>query len=252
MSQQTDTKGLTKYKILIFDLDDTLIDNRENVRAAFKRMLKANEGAYSDSEYERWYAIDKKFWHDWQDGLIELPQKFRHESGTKSDEYLDWVRAQRVLLYFKHSISLQRAIALNHVFMNALTEEVNAIEGAHDVLKYLSEKYTILIATNGPKVATKHKLERINCLQFVREVLSADMFGYMKPKIEFFEAIEQKYDDFNHGDYLIIGDTLKSDVGFGMNAGIDSCWFNRNHDALDSDYKHTFVINKLRELMGLL
>jgi phosphoglycolate phosphatase-like HAD superfamily hydrolase len=35
---------MKKYKILIFDLDDTLIDNRENTRAAFAKMLAAEGG----------------------------------------------------------------------------------------------------------------------------------------------------------------------------------------------------------------
>jgi len=74
-----------EYKIIIFDLDDTLIDNKENVRTALKRLLIAQGLAYSDSEFERWHKIDKKFWVEWQDGLILLPEKFKHETGKKSD-----------------------------------------------------------------------------------------------------------------------------------------------------------------------
>ncbi len=241
-----------KYKILIFDLDDTLIDNRESVKAAFKRMIESEDQAYTHKSFERWYQIDKQFWIDWQDGLIELPERFKHETGKKSDEFLDWVRSQRVLIYFNKSISAERAVALNHIYMNALTEEVHAIDGALDTLKYLADKYKILVATNGPKVATKHKLEKIGCEGYVAEILSADMFGYMKPKIEFFEAIEERYKDFNRSDYLIVGDSLKSDVGFGLNAGIDSCWLNKNDEKLDRTYVPTMTINKLSELIELL
>jgi len=238
--------------MLIFDLDDTLIDNRENVKAAFKRLLESENRKYTEDAFERWYQIDKQFWIDWQDGLIELPEKFRHETGKKSDAYLDWVRSQRVLLYFDESISAERAVELNAIFMNALMEEIHEIDGARDVLKYLADKYKILVATNGPKVATRHKLERIGCKKYVAEILSADMFGYMKPKIEFFEVIEERYKDFNRSDYLIIGDSLKSDVGFGMNAGIDSYWFNKNNEKLDSAYTPTMTIEDLGELTKLL
>jgi FMN phosphatase YigB (HAD superfamily) len=225
---------MMKYKVLIFDLDDTLIDNKENVRAAFKRMVNSDGDTYADDEFARWYLVDKKFWVDWQDGLIVVPENLRHETGKKSDTYLGWVRAQRVLIFFKHSISLERAIELNNIYMNALSEVIHPIEGASSTLKYLSSKYKILVATNGPKIATKQKLKKIGCEQYITEVLSADMFGFMKPKIEFFEAIEAKYKDFNRSDYLIIGDSLKSDVGFGMNANIDSCWFNKNQDKPDA------------------
>lgn len=116
----------------------------------------------------------------------------------------------------------------------------------------MADKYKIIIATNGPKIATQNKLEKINCEKYVTEILSADMFGYMKPKVEFFEAIEERYKDFNRSDYLIVGDSLKSDVGFGMNAGIDSCWFNKHGEETDRTYTPTLIIKSLSELIKLL
>lgn len=240
------------YKILIFDLDDTLIDNTENTRTAFEMMLVACGQSYTESEFERWYDIDKKFWVDWQDGLIEIPERFRHETGKKSDDFLNWVRSQRVLAYFDNSISQEYAIELNHIYVNALNENVVAIDGAQDTLKHLSDKYTILVATNGPQVAMRQKLEKIDCWQYATEVLSADMFGHIKPNIEFFEAIEKRYQYHNRADYLIIGDSLKYDIGFGMNAGIDSCWLNTHNEELDDKHKPTIIINKLSELMRVL
>ncbi len=243
---------MKKYKILIFDLDDTLIDNKESVRAAFKAMVAFCGEDYTENNFDRWYALDKKFWLDWQDGLIQIPDELKQETGKKSEKYLDWVRAQRFLLYFGQSISLERAIELKDVFTAALTESVYPINGALRTLKYLAGEYTIIIATNGPGAATETKLEKIGCREFVTEVLSADMFGFMKPKVEFFEAIEQRYKDFCRDDYLIIGDSLKSDVGFGMNAGIDSCWFNKNNEKLDGIHKPTYTIKHLSELISIV
>lgn len=127
---------MNKYKIFIFDLDDTLIDNLENVKYAFKKMIESKNEKYSDNSFIVWYEIDKKFWKDWQDGLIELPKHLNNETGKKSDEFLNWLRAQRVLIYFNNEISLNEAISLNNTYMNALTENVIAIDGAYEVLKY--------------------------------------------------------------------------------------------------------------------
>ncbi|MCI8498237.1 MAG: HAD family hydrolase [Bacilli bacterium] len=181
-----------------------------------------------------------------------MPSHLKDETGKKSDEFLDWVRAQRVLIYFDNQVDLIKAVELNNVFMNALTEVVIAIEGAHEVLKKLKEKYYIIVATNGPEIATKEKLSKIGCLDFVNEVLSADMFGYMKPRQEFFEAIQKLLNNYNNDEYLIIGDSLKSDVGFAMNCGFDSCWFNKNNEELDNSYKPTLTVNKLSDLIKLL
>ena len=136
--------------------------------------------------------------------------------------------------------------------MNSLTEVVVAIDGAYDILKYLKEKYYIIVATNGPFLAVEDKLSKINCLDFVNEVLSAEMFGYMKPRKEFFDAIQNLLKNYNNDEYLIIGDSLKSDVGFAMNCKFDSCWFDKNNEKLTEPYKPTMIIKKLKELKKIL
>ena len=239
---------MKKYKIIIFDLDDTLIDNTENIRHAYAKMMQSVGEPYTETEFQRWYSIDHKFWEDWQEGLIELPENLKSETGKKSETFLNWLRAQRVLIYFNNQITLEKAIELNYLFMNALKESVIAIKNAYNTLKYLSNKYQIIIATNGPQIATKEKLSKINCLQFVNNILSADMFGYVKPRKEFFEGIQHTLNNYQTEEYLIVGDSLSSDIAFAMNCNFDSCWFNPNKAPLPSKYKPTMIINDLIEL----
>jgi FMN phosphatase YigB (HAD superfamily) len=116
------------YKILLFDLDDTLIDNTENVRYAFQQMLKMKGEIPTEEDFRRRYAIDRQFWRDWQEGKIELPELYKNETGKKNEAFLDWLRAQRVLLYFHHNLSLEEAIKLNTFYVNSLTGVVLPIE----------------------------------------------------------------------------------------------------------------------------
>lgn len=243
---------MNKYKILIFDLDDTLINNTENIRFAYKKMIESKNIKYSNSNFNKWYNIDKQFWLDWQNGLVKIPEIFKNETGKKSEDFLNWLRAQRVLIYFNNTISLKEAINLNNIYMQSLTNVVIPIINVYETLKYLSKKYYIIVATNGPSIAAEKKLEKINCLNLVKKILAADMFGYMKPKKEFFEAIQNILNNYNKSEYLIIGDSLKSDVGFGMNCGFDSCWFNKNTEKLTKEYKPTIIIENLIELKNIL
>ena len=53
--------------------------------------------------------------------------------------------------------------------------------------------------------------------------------------------------------YLIIGDSLTSDIAFANNAGIKSIWFNRNNKHINqTPYKPTFEVNSLLEVMKIL
>lgn len=243
---------MNKYKILIFDLDDTLIDNKENSRYAYTKMVEEMKESYSEEGFARWYYIDGKFWEDHQAGLIEIPEHFKNETGKKSNEFLNWIRAQRVLIYFNNSISLEKAIELNYIYMKSLTENVITLPGVYKTLNYLKDKYTIIIATNGPQIAAKDKVAKTNCLAFVDYVLSAEICGYMKPHKEFFEAIQKLLDNYNNEEYLIIGDSLKSDIAFGNNCNFDSCWFNKNHETLLAEYSPTMIIEELTDLIKIL
>jgi HAD superfamily hydrolase (TIGR01549 family) len=245
---------MKKYKILIFDLDDTLIDNRENIRAAFTKILAAAGETYSNKKFERWYKIDAAFWAKWRDRQVKIPSEFAHEVGKKSEEFRDWVFSQRILQYFGNEVSNNRAVEFSKIYTHALTDNVLEIDGAHETLKYLAEEgaYRVIVGTNGPKAAAHGKLEKIGVLPFVSDILSAETTGCMKPYVEFFEAIKERHDGFQHADYLMIGDSLKSDVGFAQNVGIDSCWFDRGEEKLTSGYAPTFIIKDLRELRAIL
>ena len=51
---------------------------------------------------------------------------------------------------------------------------------------------------------------------------------------------------------LIIGDSLSSDIAGGVNAGIDSCWFNEHNNENNTDIVPTYEINKLGELQKFI
>jgi len=105
------------YKLLIFDLDDTLIDNTENVKYAFQKTMEHQNAPHEEENFMKRYHLDRDFRRDRQNWLITLPEDLREETGKKSDRFLDWLRAQRFLMYFDHTISLEKAIELNHIYI---------------------------------------------------------------------------------------------------------------------------------------
>ena len=52
------------YTTLIFDLDDTLTDDFENCKEAFKIMISSRNEVYSEEEFLKFRKIDKKTWED--------------------------------------------------------------------------------------------------------------------------------------------------------------------------------------------
>ncbi len=61
------------YNTIIFDLDDTLTNDRENIKQAFKIVLEYKKEQYTEEKFEKFYNIDKKTWLDRSAGKLITP-----------------------------------------------------------------------------------------------------------------------------------------------------------------------------------
>ena len=241
---------MKKYEVILFDLDDTLIDNFENVRYAFKVMTEKVKVPYTDENFKKWYDFDKQYWIDRNNGKITVPEEYVYPR----EKMIMYVRSLRYYLFFNGKITLEEAFKINDLYINSLNEKIIPIDGAYELLKYLHNNYKIVIATNGPSQAVYSKLNNINCLEFIDYIFSADMTKQTvsKPKKEFFEELMDYINYYDKDKILIVGDSLHSEIEGAVNSNIDSCWFNRDNEILPSEYNPTIIINNLKELKEIL
>ena len=235
------------YKKILFDLDNTLIDDDENRRYAFKQVLLNKNGKSSKEEIERFINLDNKFWSDRAKGKIKAPYKFKN-----NDEKTRWVRSKRFMDFFS-DITFEEAAQINNYYINNLGKIVLPIDNAKEILEYLYNKnYQIYIVTNGPLKAVDDKLNGIKSKEYIEEIFSAEEAGSMKPNDVFFEKFFEKIKVNKKDDMLIVGDELEKDVLGGNLHGIDSCWFNSKNEPNSSNIKPTYEINNLIELKKFL
>lgn len=237
---------MRKYDTLIFDLDDTLIDNRRAVSYAFSCVLKKMGLQYSDELFDEWLAFDKEYWWEWESGQMQLPDYVK----TLEQKRI-YLRANRFLRFFNDkgiSFSLDEAKGLNDYYCGLLAEDVIEIEGAKSLLNELKDEYFLVIATNGPKMAALKKLGKIEVLPIINEVICSEEIGCSKPMIGFFSYMFRKIPERDKSRMLLIGDSLNTDILGGNRVDIDTCWFNPNQESLESDIRPTMEIHKLKQL----
>lgn len=235
------------YRKLLFDLDNTLIDDDKNRRYSIRQILIEREENPTDERIENFIKLDNQFWKDRAEGKIKDPYKFKN-----NEEKTEWVRAQRFIKYFKN-ISFEEGVEINKKYINYLGKNIIPIKNAQDILKYLYDKqYEIYIVTNGPYKAVNNKLSQINAQKYIKYAFTAEEAGHMKPHPEFFEKFFSKINTYEKDDMLIIGDELEKDVLGGIKNGIDSCWFNMNNIANCTNFKPMYEINSLMELKKIL
>lgn len=234
------------YKKLLFDLDNTLVDDNENRKYAINKILLDRKEKVTDKRLEEFLELDNKFWKARAQGKIKDPYKFK-----TNEEKTEWVRAQRFIRYF-NNITLQEAIEINNKYINYLKEKIIPIKDSTEILNYLYEnKYELYIITNSPTKVVNDKLSKIDVQKYIKYAFSAEEAGHMKPHYKFFECFLNKLEDYNKEEMLIIGDELDKDILGGIQNGIDTCWFNPNKLS-NNEYKTNYEIEKLLELKDIL
>lgn len=237
---------IKKYKKLLFDLDNTLVDDDENRKYALEKILNQRKEQVTNEKLENFIELDNQFWRDRAEGKIKDPYKFK-----TNEEKTTWVRAQRFIKYF-NNITLEEAIEINGNYINFLKEKIIPIPNSTEILKYLyDKKYELYIITNSPTKVVNDKLSKINVQRFIKDTFSAEEAGHMKPHRKFFDLFFTKINSYKKEEILIIGDELEKDILGGIQNDIDTCWFNPKK-LYNNQYKTNYEIHDLLELKKIL
>jgi len=243
---------MKKYEVLLFDLHDTLIDNKENMKHAFKALLNAMNEEYTEEKNNRFNQIDHRFWNDWKNELIIIPDEYK----APREKMVRWATAQRFLIYFENTISLEEAYRLNEIYIKALVAQVVPLKAACEIIKYLNKKYRLFIATNGPLEIARIKIKMLGIDDCFENVFAAEEFGYLKPHQEYYNQLTDRINYFDITKILMIGNSLASDIIGANRIGMDSIWLDLGEENVgkikDETPSPTYTIKKLIELKKIL
>lgn len=126
------------------------------------------------------------------------------------------------------------------------------LPGAEDVLKMLSKKYKLYLASNGTTWVQEERIKGSGIGKYFKDIFISQAMGANKPALEFFTACFTKIPDFQKSRAMIVGDSLTSDILGGKNAGIATCWYNPKGKPQNPDILPDYEVQKLSDLMGLL
>ena len=239
---------MSKYKTLIFDLDDTLIDNKASVDYAFEQILHILHITPTEDLLNKWLAFERDYWLAYESNQLKLPTDF-----SKYGDKISYLRAKRFMIFFHRlNLSYEQALRINTLYCDMLGVNIISIDKAIETLSELYSEFELCVATNGPKEAANNKLSKANLMKYIKTVVSSEEANHSKPNKEFFDYLFSKMSYKNKDGMLMIGDSLSTDVLGGMNNGLDTCWYNPRHRELPEKYKPTMTITKLDQLKKLL
>lgn len=223
------------YTSLFLDLDNTLLDFYKAESFAVRSVLKDFSLPYSDDTVKIYSEINRSYWQRFEEG--EIPKSAIFESRFKT--LLSVLGEER------------DTSAISDCYCKRLAQGYFKIDGAEEILQYLKDKcYKLYATTNGFAFTQYNRIEKSGLAPFFDGVFISEDAGYQKPEKEYFDYCIEKIEEKDRSKILIIGDSQSSDILGGLNAGIDTCWFNLEN--LKPKYKSKYEIKNLIELKNIL
>jgi putative hydrolase of the HAD superfamily len=254
---------------IIFDLDDTLLWDKQSIQSAFDETCKLAEATYTldpkvfeqavREEATKLYQSYAIYPHTVKIGI----NPFEGLWGTFDDPTSEFQEMHSIIRTYQKQAwqnGLQRfdiederfAETLAATFIEERIKHPYLYEDTIDVLNALKGRYKLVLLTNGAPSLQNTKLKITPQLvpYFDRIVISGD-FGVGKPDPSIFEHVVQA-ENLDYATTIMVGDNLNTDILGSNRVGMRNVWINREHKQANSEVPFTYEIASLSELLELL
>ena len=226
-----------KYKVILFDADETLFDFKKAEREAFKNtMIDFGVDYDEDYHFNTYEEINSAIWKELEQGLI-TQQKLKVERFRR---FID-----KIEMNFDEN-------EFASTYMKYLGDGSFLFEGAIELIEDLSKKYTLSIVTNGLTVVQERRIKKSVIAKYFKDIVISEEIGIAKPHPDIFEHAINNLGEFNKDEILMIGDNIGSDIKGGINYNIDTCWYNPNKVENKTDLIPTYEMSDYNEIRSLL
>lgn len=228
--------SIKRYDDILFDADDTLFDYKKAEVIALQKTLSYFGHDYNNDIQTEYRSINQNLWNELESQKITVAE----------------LQSERFKLLFAKIGIRENADEFNSHYLNELADGAQLITGARQLCDDLSQSCRLTIVTNGIPRTQRRRFEKsaIN-KDFAALFISGDI-GFQKPQTELFDYVFNALNISDKSRVLMVGDNLSTDILGGINAGIETCWFNCNEVVNQTKIKANFEIRSLDELRKII
>ena len=197
-------------KTVLLDLDDTIFDFKACEREALSAALTKCGLPFSAADITDYSRINDSMWK-----LLEKGEIKREE-----------LRTRRFELFLSRYKTPWEASAFADLYMQMLSQTDVLIDGARELLEYLSAHYDLYAVTNGYVQTQSGRIRQADIGKYFKEIFISQLAGAPKPQKEFFDYCVSHIPAFSPADTVLIGDSPTSDISGGNEYGIFTIRYN--------------------------
>ena len=224
---------MKKYDVFLFDADGTLFDFYKAEACAFRTVYEDCGFLYSDKILKRYSEINEQLWKSFERNEISI----------------DMIKTERFVRLFKELGVNHDEYDFNDRYVVELGKGAFLVDGAKEICEELTSlDKKIYIITNGIETVQVARLGYSTIKKYVSDIFISELIGYQKPDVRYFEHVFSNMPEVDKERVMVIGDSLTADIKGGINAGLDTCWFNERNVENTSSVVPTYEIKKLSEI----
>ena len=227
---------MPRYDVILFDADNTLFDFDRAEEEALRATLARYGLPVTARSVAAYLAINRELWA-------------RFDRGEVSREWLVVERFARLLR------TLGRPgdpAAMNRAYLTRLGEGAFLLPGAEALCRALAPRCTLAIVTNGVALAQRARFEASPLRDVVPWLFISEEVGASKPDPAFFAPVLRALGEPDRARVLMVGDNLLTDIRGGINAGLDTAWFNPHPLPGGPDVRPTWEVDGFPALEALI
>lgn len=227
-------------KYILWDIDNTLLSFEMAEKSAMaKGFEKFGLSIEDEDALVRYRNINDKYWE-----MLENKEMTRSEILTgRFGEFFDLYN----LTYDDKLLN-----DFNIYYQTELGNTIFYNDHAEEVIDTLGKDYKQYAITNGSKIAQIGKLKNSGLDKILDGIFISEDVGYDKPDPKFFDRVFDDIGSRNVSEYIVIGDSLTSDMRGANNVGITNIWYNPENDTNNLDIKVSYEIKDLAEIPAIL
>ena len=224
------------YSVALFDADNTLLDFTRAEHDALCECLVSRNLPSDDATVSLYSAINDRHWK-----MLERGETTR-----------DRLKTERFAEFFSAVGYSGDPAAIAADYVRALSRQSHLMDGALELICSLYGKCKLYIITNGITTVQKSRFGSCPLAPYFDRCFISEEMGCAKPEKRFFDLVAASLPCFDPAQAIVIGDSLSSDIRGGINAGLDTCWFNPDGKNAPADMNITYTVADLCEIKDII
>lgn len=214
-------------KRVIFDIDNTLIPWKEEYYDEINKVLDSLNIEHTKDDYNK----IKEAFSEYENEYYTFDRKLM----------LDYINK-----YTKKQYPKEFIYGCTNRWADSVPQKLD--ESVINMLKYLKDKYQMVILTDWYADQQIERLEKLNILKYFSKIYSAENVKRKPFKEAFLQAIE----DNKPEECIMIGDNFERDIKGALNAGLQAIYYNPKNNVIKDENSKYYTISRLDEIMNIL